>query len=74
MPKIKNWSKSGQMSWKNDNVSKTVKVVSASGTGSKGYRAKLYSGGGRAKIIGRGMNKEDVKQDAIDWMRNHPYE
>lgn len=43
------------------------------------YRAELYpseqaraQGQKPMKIIASGTNKEDVRSEAVDWMRDHP--
>jgi len=74
MASPENWNKVSPTKWKNQNVTTSVEIFASPATGSSGYRAKTSTGAfGGGNIIARGSNKEEVRKQAVEWMRKHPY-
>lgn len=77
MPKIKNWSKTGESSWRNDKTGFRVKVkeddvmngfydIVGKQKGGRWYQMKGITGGSAL------ANKEGAKDAARNWMKNTP--
>lgn len=77
MPKIKNWSSTGDYSWKHDK--KNIKVrVENDGMMTNGYIAAIkmndgpwteLKGATRGNIL---SNKEDAKDLTVKWLKDNP--
>jgi hypothetical protein len=68
MPKIKNWSSRSETSWRHDNKKQGVVVKSKKPK----YTVELVRSRKKNKVIGRGSTKSEAKQNAREWMKNHP--
>lgn len=74
MPKIKNWTRVSNNTWKNENSGIRLKIEKnylVEGEEMNGYRIVRSDSGSR---VGYGDTKESARKSAVKWMKKHPME